>query len=690
MLAAFSAASPLSGPQLPGPRPSSEQIIYQQGVSPSSSYTGATDTYISHRGDEPINYGNDQFLALYSGDQQAALLRFSLDGLSSGDQVDHAVLSFFVSDHPTGTVGLPLALYQVLHAWTEMDATWYNATPSDLWTLAGCNGPGSDRASTPSATTSVNAAGVWIDLDITSLVQAWVNNPDTNTGVVLKAGNVAPLLKEGVPESALQDGSQYLLRSADYAAAPDTRPRLTVSYTPAGAGSPTATPTVPYGSPTSVVYQQMVSPPDYSGTFDTYISDYGDRDANYGLESAMRLRSNDHRASLIRFDISDVPSYARVYTATLYLYVQSRTNVNSLPVSAHRLLRPWVDTEATWMIAATGDRWAFPGANGLTTDHAADAFATTILDTTGVWTSWDVTNLAQDWVASPSQNFGIILKAGSGPQVEYSLVAGHYLANTSLRPRLEMTLAVPLGPTPTPTATGIATKTLTPTATPSVVPTIAIFQYGQKPDSGYTGVSDTYVSHEGDLTTNYGLDPVVTVGANDDRAALLRFDVTSIPSWAIVQSAQLSLFTDSASTGYPLAVSAFQLLRPWFETEATWLQATSRQLWTVPGANGLGSDRGATASGSASVYTLGDWYNFDVTAMARAWVASPDDNFGLILDGMQGPQVSYDFFSSQYQVGPGASLLPRLTVAYTMPSGPSPTPTETRTPTVTPTPMFIY
>jgi len=676
-------SAPWALPVAAGPHLAASQIVFQQGVSPSPAYTGARDTFISRLGDESANYGSNATLALRSADTRSALLRFQLDGLAPGDTVEQAILSLYVAQHALGAGSLPVSVYAVLRPWQDGEATWYNATSAELWTLAGCNGPSSDRAGSPSASAVITGAGVWVDLNVTGLVQGWVANPAANNGLILRAGN-------SIPPGPPQEGDEFRIEAADGSADPLLRPRLSVTFTPAGAGSPTATPTTVYGSPTAVAFQQLVSPPQYTGTTDTFISDYGDPDGNYGGDGAMRLRSNDHRASLIRFDVSSIPSPAYVYSATLRLYSQSRTNVNPLPVSAHRLLRPWVDMEATWYRAGAAQRWAFPGANGLTTDRSAEAFATMMITATGVWTEWPLTSLVQDWVAHPESNEGIVLKAGSGTQVEYSLVAAQYLANPGLRPRLEVVYALPEGPTPAATATRTPTATPSATATPPATPTVLVFQHERSPDSGYAGVIDTYISREGDLNANYGHDATLTIASNDTRAALLRFDVSSVPAWATVHSAWLSIYSDGGSNGYPVNIGAYRLLRPWNGQEATWINATGDTQWSAPGANGIDSDRGAALYAMHTVSTVGDWYDFDITRLVAAWIASPEDNLGMILKGMDGPQTSYDFIASQFAVAQGAVYRPRLIVAYSLPPGPTPTPTATRTATATPPRVFVH
>ncbi len=653
------------------------QIVYQQGVSPSPDYDGAADTFISRLGDEAANYGSEEVLALASGDQRAALLRFELAGLTADVTVTQATLSLYVEAHPEGTGIVPVTIYRVLRAWAADEATWFNATNADLWTLAGCNGPGSDRVGAPTSSGTLTASGTWVDLDVTALAQAWLADPAANYGLILKTG--------GLP------GDEYHLRSAESSALPSTRPRLTVVYGPFSPDTPTPTPTIAYGVPVAVTFQQGVSPaPDYIGAADTFISDYGDLNANYGADGALRLRSNDHRASLLRFDLTSLPTYAAVYSATLSLYSQSRTNISPLSVGAYQVLRPWVENESTWYLAATGNRWAFPGCNGLSTDRMNTPVATTTVAAVASWFAFDLTYLVRAWVADAETNSGVIIKTASGPQVEYALVSGDYLSVPNLRPKLHVLYSLPINftPVPTPSRTPTATASITPT--PSVVPTVVVFQRGEQPDTTYQQVEDTFISNEGDPTSNYGREPVLTIGSNDTRAALIRFDLTRVPYYATVLSAKLALFSSGATIGHPGTFSVFGMVRPWSASAATWFSATTGARWTVSGANGLGSDRMTAPTDTRSVSTLGDWYEFDVTNLVALWVAFPEDNTGLVLKGMPGPQVDYDFLSSDHQIGLRGTFRPKLTVAYTVPTGPTPTPPNTRTPTATATRWWVH
>jgi hypothetical protein len=68
---------------------------------------------------------------------------------------------------------------------------------------------------------------------------------------------------------------------------------------------------------------------------------------------------------------------------------------------------------------------------------------TEILSVINNWYSFDVTDLVQLWVASPSANKGLILKYVDGPSVEYNFASSQYSEN-ALRPKLTVTYIPPL------------------------------------------------------------------------------------------------------------------------------------------------------------------------------------------------------------------------------------------------------
>lgn len=114
---------------------------------------------------------------------------------------------------------------------------------------------------------------------------------------------------------------------------------------------------------------------------------------------------------------------------------------------------------------------------------------------------------------------------------------------------------------------------------------------------------------------------------------LLRFNLSTIPSNAVVQSVRLQLtVTRVPRSPANSDFSLYRMLRPW-GTDANWTAATAGSPWGSPGA-GSGSDFAATASARRLVMGGGP-YDFgpspEVTADILAWINDPLSNHGWLL-----------------------------------------------------------
>ncbi len=227
----------------------------------------------------------------------------------------------------------------------------------------------------------------------------------------------------------------------------------------------------------------------YYGAVDTYI-DSGDPKRNFNIPgdaAVMRVASPDKKAALLKFDVSSVPSNARVLRATLGFYVQEHSNEGEIDVSAYVLRKAWNANEATWEQASATTPWGVKGANstgGETQDRDAIPTDTRSLrrirytDVTGeqfliddaTWYSLDITQAVREWVANPERNFGVILKGSVGSTAVR--IAASEWREVDLRPCLVITYMEPETPpaaldTPTPQPSPTPTASATPTATPS-------------------------------------------------------------------------------------------------------------------------------------------------------------------------------------------------------------------------------
>ena len=156
-----------------------------------------------------------------------------------GSTVQSAVIVLNVTNASAGAY----PLYGLTRTWAEAEATWSQAGVGDPWAAAGATGA-ADRGATVLGVLSAGATGpIQITLNPAGVaaVQAWVNNPAANFGLI-------------VADTAITDGADW---SASEAALATSRPALTIIYlpplaspTPTETPLPTATP-APTATPTA-------------------------------------------------------------------------------------------------------------------------------------------------------------------------------------------------------------------------------------------------------------------------------------------------------------------------------------------------------------------------------------------------------------------------------------------------------
>src|SRR3989442_3649630 len=185
---------------------------FQDGVFPTSSYSGTRDTYLASSAPS-TNYGPTTTTLWVDGDGGTlALLRWKNLTIPAGSTVLSATITLNVTNPTTGTYNL----YALKRDWWQDNATWNSYGPGSNWEIPGAKGT-SDRGTTvvgtitaPTTgprTISLNAAGI-------ALVRSWVNSPSTNNGILI--GN-----------PTVTDGMAFGSKEAPTAL---NRPKLTVTY----------------------------------------------------------------------------------------------------------------------------------------------------------------------------------------------------------------------------------------------------------------------------------------------------------------------------------------------------------------------------------------------------------------------------------------------------------------------------
>ncbi len=137
---------------------------------------------------------------------------------------------------------------------------------------------------------------------------------------------------------------------------------------------------------------------------DTYI-DEDKQDDTHGTDNDIRIGSEIGRVlrTLIRFDVSSIPSTAVVNSAVLKLYELSGGKGDDVNVSIHALDVPFVEDEATWAMSSISSFWTNPGG-----DYGSDIYYKGTFDNTAGWRNLDVTTLVECWVRGHVPNNGMI------------------------------------------------------------------------------------------------------------------------------------------------------------------------------------------------------------------------------------------------------------------------------------------
>mgnify|MGYP005841554835 CR=1 FL=1 len=265
------------------------------------------------------------------------------------------------------------------------------------------------------------------------------------------------------------DDTIHMLRIAgSWSGVPTVTPTMSASRTPTSTPSMTPTP-VPGATPTPLPNSQTLS----SGK-DSSISVWAPTE-NKGLDPFVGVRNADITVGLMAFDLSGLPSDAKVAEARLNLYVEKRTNFGPLNVAAYRLLRPWDELSVTWQQPAPSQSWGQAGALAAGVDREANYSDQVAMGCEDCWISLDVTPIVRQWAANPAENYGVLLRGSGAVSVEYSFVSFNS-ADPKFRPQLVVRFETPPvtpGPSPTPTLSPTLGPSMTPTPspTPSLTPT---------------------------------------------------------------------------------------------------------------------------------------------------------------------------------------------------------------------------
>lgn len=215
--------SPVTPPTSPPPPPSgggtgsgsggSSQILaFQNGLFPSVAYAGNTDTKIASK-KATTNYGNDAKMTIDGDPDEAGLFRWDVSAIPAGSTVTSVTIDLNV----TGSSKDTYEVYALQRAWNELAATWQRYANGANWATAGASGA-ADQQSAVLGTLAAASKGVYrINLNAAGVtaVQAWINNPSANYGIIIKDYSTSKAVEFTTSET--KTASQ--------------RPKLTINFT---------------------------------------------------------------------------------------------------------------------------------------------------------------------------------------------------------------------------------------------------------------------------------------------------------------------------------------------------------------------------------------------------------------------------------------------------------------------------
>ncbi|MGE3314457.1 MAG: DUF1559 domain-containing protein [Planctomycetaceae bacterium] len=176
--------------------------------------------------------------------------------------------------------------------------------------------------------------------------------------------------------------------------------------------------------------------------------------------------------------------------------------------------------------------------------------------------------------------------------------------------------------------------------------------------NNYDGTTDSRILGD-NVTRNDGNNSAIQSHGGPDRAALIRWDVSSIAPGAIVESASITLnVLDKSTQSYEI----YALLKPWVENQVSWNLAANGSNWSTAGAQGA-TDRNSTPLGAVTSPGTGlitVQFNAEGLTRIQSWINTPGGNNGIILQDY----ANTDGLEISSSEAVTASLRPKLTITY--------------------------
>ncbi len=163
----------------------------------------------------------------------------------------------------------------------------------------------------------------------------------------------------------------------------------------------------------------------------------------YSMFLVGKDRNYPKKRSLVKFDVSSIPTSAQILAAELNIYYYKRGGKSTVypwidrPVRAYRMTRDWNESQATSIKATSSVNWSSTLAEG---DYNPVHEDESIVTLTYGWHNFSIPTMVWAWVSDVSENKGLILKATNedSPGYDVRFCSSEY-SSTTFRPYLDIT-----------------------------------------------------------------------------------------------------------------------------------------------------------------------------------------------------------------------------------------------------------
>ncbi|MDJ0709612.1 MAG: DNRLRE domain-containing protein [Woeseiaceae bacterium] len=366
-----------------------------------------------------------------SGKIEQVLTHFDVSTIAANAQINSAIAWFHLKagkSHPEGAI----TVHAVTADWEETAVTWDSFA-------------GAFRPESIGAIPAQDTGDVWVALNLTGVVQSWVNG-QPNNGILFNSE------AEGLHTeyTAREDGTNPPRLEVVVGSGPASPAQIQVTGT-LGSGvtrtlARAGVPVYDAASASTIALQPG------SGGKDSFIDGAsGGQTQNNG--GSADLASNSQTSGLLRtllqFDLASLPIGARVLSAELQLNLEQSLGAADT-VQVHRITQSWSESGVTWISRDGGDDWSTPGG-----DYDPSPAGSFTADAIGFVTV-DIHQLVQQWVNGTAENHGLMLlsQSASGDNRK-TYVSSDDGADPSLHPKLTVRYACECGtPCMTPSGAG--------------------------------------------------------------------------------------------------------------------------------------------------------------------------------------------------------------------------------------------